>query len=92
MIPDWIRYLTFGAAVYAVVAWVYVARKLQSWLYVLVPLLWLLNVIAFNAERILCRGCLSVAVLNSWSLGIQIHGIVTLIGIAYILLGDTWKR
>lgn len=92
MIPDWIRYFALGAALYAVIVWIVAARKLGSWSYAIVPLLWVLNVAAFNAERLLCRGCLSVTALNSWSLGIQIHGIITLIGIAYILIwSNPWK-
>ena len=79
------RYLIAILIIVALYFWYRASNNLGSMSYIWPAALWLLNVGMFNLFRVACYSCVSVQALNSWSLGIQIHGILTLIGLGYIL-------
>jgi len=80
-----IRYLIFVLSIAAILLWVKAARRFGSPLYGLPAILWLMNVVVFNAARLVYYSGIPISALNNWALGIQIHGILTLLGLGFLI-------
>lgn len=88
MIADWMRYLVWVISAVGVVIWIRFALIYPAFrLHAVSPILWLLNVWAFQTARIfLYPGCLSVEALNFWSFTTQLHGVLMITGVGIIAL------
>lgn len=67
------------------VAWIVVSRKTRQWAFALGVGLWLVNVAMFQFVRLFDL-IQDARFLNYWSLGIHLHGALTLAGVGLIIL------
>lgn len=88
-----LRYIALILSYAAIIVWaIYLAKCKGKWLYALAPLLWLINVAAFLTYRVCIYQGLDVVLLNSWSLGVYVHGLITLLGAGVIVLREEVRK
>lgn len=80
-----VRYTILALSVVALLLWYKAAYNLGSVGYVLPAALWLINVITFSLARIVYYSGIPIQTLNYWAIAIQLHGVITLIGLGCLL-------
>jgi len=80
-----VRYTILVLSAIALLLWYKAAYSLGSIGYVLPAAFWLVNVITFNLARIVYYSGIPIPTLNNWAIAIQLHGVITLIGLGCLL-------
>jgi hypothetical protein len=87
-----LRYVVLGLALLAICVWsVYLLRCKGKWLYALAPMLWLGNATAFWVYR-LCTPGFDVTMVNSWSVGVYLHAMLSLLAMGSVAIGEASRR
>lgn len=87
-----LRYAVLGLSIAAIVVWtVYLLRCKGKWLYALAPMLWLVNATAFWVYRLFTPG-FDVTMVNSWSVGVYLHAMLSLIAMGSVAIGEASSK
>ena len=85
-----LRYIVLILALIAIGVWIlYLIRCKEKWLYILAPLLWLINVAALWIYRLFIVTVLNADLLNTWSIAVYIHALITLIGAGVVMIAES---
>jgi hypothetical protein len=87
----WLHLFILIFSVAGVICWAIVARHYRSPALLVATSLYLANVIAFSAARLL-KIPMDVSVLNSWSQGIRLQAVITLAGAGIAMMLYWHKR
>ena len=86
----WTHLSILVIAIGGMACWIAVARFYRSAWILIATSLWLVNIIAFSVVR-LFGAVNDPVVLNAWSLGIRLQGVITVAGTGLALL-YLWHR